>query len=313
MKLNAMLISLVLSLVSICPAFCADNAASGTSTTKPDEAKASAKLITIEADGTPVADVLRSLAKQSEQKIIVESVVKGSIKTSIKDQPLETALDVICKSGKFQWRKIYIKEKSKLLDQPDSLAATIRLMSGLSLPDIIVSESSDSKPRVYCTEKKSIDAVQDKLATGMSLKLVYLITDDAAVAEKALSKDKEKDSTVDKYMDMAKEQMDMFTKMSPEERERALVESVALTQQMDPQYMSSVMQTMMNVDPERLRAMAEMQTQMLFSMTTEQRRKMLKMNMQFANMITPEQRQMLMEDSKAVMEELAREQGQSQP
>lgn len=312
MRLHAVLVTIVLSLICISPVLCADDLSVDKPAAKSDEAKTAAKLITVEADGTPVVEVLQSIAKQSEQKIVIESTVKGAVKTSMKDQPLETALGVICKSGKFQWRKLYIKENSKLLEQPDTLAATIRLMSGLSLPDVIVSES-DNKCRVYCTDKKSIDSIQEKLTTGINLKLIYLITNDLAVAEKAISKDKEKSTAVDEYMDIARESMDMFMKMTPEERERALIESIALTQNMDPQYMSNVMQVMMNVDPDRLRAMAEMQTQMLFNLTTEQRRKMLKMNMQFANMITPEQKQMLMEDSMAVMEELAREQGQPQP
>lgn len=313
MKLRILLISCILMILRVGPGFCADNATADTSAAKPEDAAASEKLVTIEADDTSIVDILKSMAKQTDSTIIIESTVKGSVKTSLKDQALTKAIDAICKSGKFQWRKIYIKDNSKLLEQPDTLAATIRLMAGLSLPDIIVSESSDNKSRVYCSDKKSIDSVQDKLATGSNLKPVYLVTNDAAVAEKALSKDDKESTAVDKYMDMAKESMDMFMKMTPEERERALIESVNLTQNMDPQYMSNVMQVMMNVDPDRLKAMAEMQTQMLFNMTTEQRRKMLKMNMQFANMITPEQKQMLMEDSMAVMEELAQEQGQQQP
>ncbi len=108
---------------------------------------------------------------------------------------------------------------------------------------------------------------------------------------------------------MAKQQLDMFTKMAPEEREQALTESLNLMDSVGPEYMASVMQTLMNTNPETLRRIQARQTDMLFSMPAEQRRSMIKMNMDAMKSITPEQMKILQEDAAAVMEQMKNEQG----
>lgn len=92
--------------------------------------------------------------------------------------------------------------------------------------------------------------------------------------------------------------------MSPEEREQAIIANLDMMNNIGPEYMSAVMQTMLNANPDSLKLMVSRQTDMLFNMPQEQRRAMLKMNMQTMSMITPEQRQILQEDAIAIQEEM---------
>lgn len=276
---------------------------------KPDESKVAK--VSIEAKDSKVKDVLESLAKQSKEKFVIESTVKGTVASlSLKDVSLESALGAVCTSAKLQWRKIYIAPDSKLLEQPDRLAATVRLMSGLSFPDMVLAGSSTNKLGVHFEDKKAVTGAEESAVKTLGMAKVYLITNDAAVAAKALAKEKEaekKDSAntaIEKMGDLAKEQIDLFLKMNPEEREEALVSSLNLMDQIGPEYMASVMESLTKIDPEHLRRLVSKQMDMLFSMSPEQRRSMTKFNMEAMKMITPEQMKILQEDAKAIMKEM---------
>lgn len=263
--------------------------------------KTAAATVSVNASDTRLSDVLVSLAKQANEKILVESTVKGKVTLSVVNASLETCLGAICKAANIQWRKVYIDPKSKLLEQPDRFASTVRLMSAMTFPDMLVTGASMDKVGVHCSGLKAVKAAQDTLAKDLGLQAVYLITNDTAVA---LAEEKTKSDKVGQYSSMSKQLMDMFMKMTPEEQEQAIIDGINQYEQMDPSYMSSAMQALMKADPDALARIASRQTEMLFHMTPEQRRAMLKMNMQFASTLTPEQMQILQEDAKAAAEEL---------
>jgi hypothetical protein len=268
---------------------------------KPDPSKVSLSA----SEGMPAADAFESLAKQSGMKILLESNVKGKVTVSLKDVTLDAALNAACKGTNMVWRKVYIDPKSELLDKPDRFAATLRLMAGLSFPDLVVAGSSNNKIGVICQQKQGVEDAQDKIVKDLGLAPVYIVCNDALVA----AKEAEKNSAVAKYSGMAKDQIDMFMKMTPEEREQALADSLNLMDSIGPEYMSSVMQTLLTTNPDNLQRLVRRQTDMLFSMSPEQRRSMMKLNIEAMKSITPEQQKMIQEDAKAIMEEMKNQQG----
>ncbi len=310
MKLSVLkgVLPLAVALLAASGAFAADPAPGKAPAAVATTAKADAKVtIAAPADGSKAKDVFESLAKQTQEKIIVESSVKGDVKSvSLTDVSLESALTAVCKAGKWEWRKVYIGSDSKLLEQPDKLASTVRLMLGLSFPDMLVAGSSMDRYATHFNDKASVLKSETSLAKELGMVRVYLITDDVALAAKALADEKSK--KVSKYADLQKQQMDAFMDMSPEEREQAIMDSLNMMDQVSPQYMSDVMQSLMS-DPDALRQIMSKQTDFLFDMSQDQRRAIIKMQMQMGSMFTPEQQQMLQEDSQAVMEEIKAEQG----
>lgn len=257
------------------------------------------------SDGMPAAEAFESLAKQSGMKILLESTVKGKVTVSLKDVPLEAALTAACKGTNMVWRKVYIDPKSELMEKPDRFAATLRLMSGLSFPDLVVAASSNNKIGVICQQKQGVEDAQDKIVKDLGLAPVYLISNDALVA----AKEAEKNTAVNKFTQASKDQIDMFMKMTPEEREQALLESLNMMDTVGPEYYAAAMQALMNTNPETLKRIQARQTEMLFAMPVEQRRAMIKMNIEAMKNITPEQQKILQEDAMAVMEELKNQQG----
>lgn len=308
MKITAFaLICLVLA-TAVC-GYAADSPAKPEPATAVVKTEPVASKITLSVKDTPVAEAVTSIASQSKCKILLESNVKGKVTLALNDVPVDAALSAVCKSTNLVWRKVYIDPKSELLDKPDRFAATLRLMAGLSFPDLVVAGSSNNKIGVICQQKQGVEDAQDKIVKDLGMAPVYLVSNDALVA----AKEAVKNTAVNKYTDMAKKQLEMFMAMKPEEREQALLDSLSLMDNMGPEYYSSIMQTMMNSNPETLKRIQKRGTDMLFSMTTEQRRQMLRMNMQSVSSITPEQMQILQEDAKAVAEEMKNQQPQPAP
>lgn len=298
MKMRSLMMCLFLLILSVC-CYAADAPAksepAGISKTEPVAGN-----IKLDVKDAPIADVITSISAQSKQKILSESNVAGKLTLTVENLSVDAALSAVCKSGNLVWRKVYIDPKSELLDKPDRFAATLRLMAGLSFPDLVVAGASNRKIGVVCQQKQGVQDAQDKIVKDLGMEPVYLVSNDALVA----AKEAQKNSAVSKYTDMAKKQLEMFMQMNPEEREQALLDSLNLMDNLGPDYYSSVMQTLMSSNPEALQRIQKRGTDMLFSMSTEQRRAMLKLQIQSSGSITPEQQQILAEDIKAIKEEM---------
>ena len=315
MTRTTILLTALLAAICASGTYCAETAdAPNAETPKADTTStpAGSVMLALSFENAKPTEILEAIAKQAKQKILIESTVKGKVTMKVEDVTLELALRVLCKAGGFEWRKIYLPSDSKLLEQPDKLAATVRLLSGLSFPDIVIAGSLDNRVAVHSEDKKAMKTAEDKLVKDLGLTCVYLITNDAAVAAKKTDEEEKEPKAVEDYIDGSKKLMDLFMNMTPEERERALVEAINLMDQVGPGYMSSVMQTMLDSDPALLKQVMGRQTQMLFGMDETARRRMLRLNMAAAAMITPEQMEILKEDQKAIMEEMQRE-GGNQP
>ena len=303
-RATAKLIVYMLAVLTISAACVADESA------KPDEdaAVAESPKVTITADKSDVVKVLENIAEQSGEKIVVESTVKGKVTFTAQDLSLEAALGALANAGNFEWRKVYVPVDSELLKKPGRFASTVRLMSGMSFPDLVIAGASTNKVGVHCENPEAVKAAEKLATEHVRMSRVYLITNDAAVAAKALAEKKEEDKAesdkVANYTNASREQMEMFMEMTPEEQEEALLDALNLMDDAGPEYMSSIMQAMLNADPDTLRRRVERQSQMLFDMTTDQRRAIMRMNMESMKYITPEQMQMLQEDAKAIAQEM---------
>lgn len=265
--------------------------------------------VSVSANDSGVREVLESIAKQSKEKIVVESSVKGDVKLSLTDSQLEPALSAVCKAGKLEWRKVYLSPDSKLIEQPDKFASTIRLMSGMSFPDMVLAGSSLNKVGAHLENAKAVSAAEDAAVKSLGMIRVYLVTNDAAIAAKSRETDKDKTekSKVDKYVDMQKDQLDAFMKMSPEEREQAIMASLDLNDQIDPSYVGAAMEALTRADPEMLSRRLARQSDMMMTMSTDARRSMIKMGLKMQSMINPDLQKIMQEDTQAVIEELKAE------
>ncbi len=263
------------------------------------------KLVSFALDDEKLSKATDDIVKQAGVRILLEKSAEVKITANVTDMPVEEALSVITKAGDLAWRQIYIRADSPLLKNPETLAATLRMMEGLKFPDLIIQRTSAAENLVHVANKPAVDAVPITLRKDMGMVAIYLITNDKA-AKKASEK---ANTNAEKYAKLQKEAMDLFMKMTPEEREQAMAAGMQLMQQMDPNYMNMSMQALMK-NPDTYQGIIQSSMDNMFKMPVEDRRAMIRMQIQAMQMITPEQQKLMQEDAMEVMKELGMGPGQ---
>lgn len=266
------------------------------------------KLVSFALDDEKVSKATDDIVKQAGVRILLEKTAEVKITANVKEVPVEEALSVICKAGDLVWRQIFIRADSPMLKNPETLAATLRMMEGLKFPDMIIQKTSGDENLIHVAKKSAVDAVPTTLRKDMGMVAIYLITNDKA-AKKALDK---ANTNAEKYAKLQKEAMDLFMKMTPEEREQAMASGMQLMQQMDPNYMNLSMQALMK-NPDVYQGIIQSSMDNMFKMPVENRRAMIRMQIQAMQMITPEQQKLMQEDAMEVMKELGMGPGQQPP
>lgn len=258
-----------------------------------------AATVTLSATDEKASVVAESITKQAGVRILMEKSADVKVSVNVKDLSVEEALTAICKGGDLVWRKIHLRADSPALKNPDTLAATVRLVKGFNFPDLMVEASLEQESMVHIRQKPAVDSIPDRVRRDMGMVSLYLISNDTA----AKASEEKANSNLAKYNELQKEAMELFMKMTPEEREQAMASGVQLMQQLSPGYMAEVTKSMMK-NPSMMAEMTQFGMDAMFSMPAEDRRALMRMQMQAQQYITPEHRQMLMEDAKAVMEEM---------
>ncbi len=265
-----------------------------------------AKTVTLEASEKPIREALAELAKSAGETILVESLVEGTITAKIENVTVEKALDVVCKNSNIQWRKILVNPSAAYAKDADALAAQMRTVLALRLPDIAISSAGSGGSYLHVQKELTANEVIKAIPASAGLTTVYLVTDDAKAYKKEL-KDQSK-KKVAKYIDAQRELTEEFLEMTPEERKEAMKASLNMMNQLGPEAMRDMMTSMFEMDPDYVFEMNRMGMQAMFSMTPEARRNLLRMSMRqqmdVMNSLTPEQSQQLMEDIQAITQEM---------
>ena len=287
----------------IAMAFCTLVAAAAFAQT-PTAETAAPKPVTVSVQSTDekAGDVIERAFKDSGARILVEkNAADVKVSVSISDLPVEEALTAICKAGEIQWRRICIKADSPLLKKPESLASTVRLMAGLQFPDMLIEKTSKPENLVHVANKPAVDAIPVSLRKDMGMVAVYLVSNDDAAK---VASDKA-NSNVEKYKKLSKEAMDLFMKMTPEEREQAMESGIEQMQNYDPKYMAEMSNSVFK-NPELMQRMMQGSESMLMQMTTEDRRALIRSQMQMQQFMSPELMKLMQEDAIAVMKEMGK-------
>ena len=258
--------------------------------------------VTVQATDEKAGDVIERAFKDSGARILVEkNAADVKVSVSVSDLPVEDALTAICKAGEIEWRMIYVKADSPLLKKPESLASTVRLMAALQFPDMLIEKTSKPENLVHVANKPAVDAIPISLRKDMGMVSVYLVTNDEA-AKKATDK---ANSNVEKYKKLSKEAMDLFMKMTPEEREQAMASGIEQMQQYDPKYMAEMSNSVLK-NPDLMQRIMQTQSSFIMQMSAEDRRALIRAQMQAQQFMPPELMKLLQEDAIAVMKEMGK-------
>jgi len=270
------------------------------------DAPVAAKTATIDVKDMPVRDVLKDIANATGEVILVERLVDGKITASIKDADIEKSLNAVTKTLGIEWRKIQVVTGSPLAKDADALAAQMRTVLTLKFPDIIILPAGTGGSFAHIQREATANEIAKAMPSPTGFTTVYLVTDDEKAYKQEL-KDESK-RKVAKYVDTSREMMNMFLEMTPEERTAVLKESINLMNQLGPEGMSSMMNTLFETDPTYLNEINKVAMQAIMNLDTETRRKMLRIQIQqqgdIMKSLTPEQMKQLQDDIAAITAEL---------
>lgn len=270
------------------------------------DAPKTAKTATIEASGKPVVDVLKEIAASTGETILVEKLVSGTVTASLKNVTAEEAISAATKSCKLQWRKIYVMQGSSLAKDPDALAAQMRTVLALTFPDIVISASGSGGSFMHVQKELAANELTKSIPAAAGMVAVYLVTDDEKAYKKELKDESKK--KIAKYIADQKEQMKTFLAMSPEERKATLKEGMNLLNQIGPDGMQQMIESVMDADPQFLGEQNRVAMQAIMQMAPEARKSLLRRQMQmqqdmFKNM-PPDQMQQFMKEAQEIAQEM---------
>jgi hypothetical protein len=265
---------------------------------------APAAKMNLEYKDADVRDVLKEVGQKLGERVLVEKSVQGKITLSLKDVDISGALTPLAKAVKCEWRLLYLPKQSPLLDNPDGLASTVRLIGRLQFPDVVISDSTTPTRLAHICEIPSVKAVSGTVASNENFVKAYLVTNDVAATQREAKENAKLNDKAAKYAAMQKQMLDMMMEMTPEEREQAFAESTEMWLNMDPSMMGEMMKSMMKMNPEVIAKMNQAGMQYFMQMPAETRRAMIRMNMNSMRSITPEQMKVIQGDAEAVIKEM---------
>jgi acyl-CoA reductase-like NAD-dependent aldehyde dehydrogenase len=265
------------------------------------------KTATIDATDKPVVDVIKDIAQETGETILVESLVDGKITAKAKDVPVDKALDIATKAAKLHWRKIYVLPGTILAKDADALASQMRTVLALKFPDMIISPLGSGGSFLHVQKENSADEITKILPATAGFKAVYLVTDDVKAYKKEIKEESKK--KIKGYVDAQKKLMEDFLAMSPEERKAVLAESMNLMNQLGTEGMKAMMDSVFQLDPEYFGEMNKMSMQVIMGMDQDSRRKLLSMSIKqqadMMNSMTPEQQQQFQQDIQAIISDMS--------
>jgi type II secretory pathway component GspD/PulD (secretin) len=268
-----------------------------------------ARNATIEVVDKPVVEVLKDIASQTGETVLVEKLVAGTVTAKLKDVSAENAIEAVAKSAKLQWRKIYVLQGSVLAKDADALAAQMRTVLAVRFPDIVIGSEGSGGSFMHVQKEAAANELTKSIPPAAGMVAVYLVTDDAKAYKKELADASKK--KVAKYIDQQKEMMKSFIEMTPEERQATVREGLLLANQISLEMMQEMMNSMMDTDPQYLSDVSNKAMSAIMSMSVESRKAMFKHNMiqqqEMFKSMPPEQLQQFQQEMQEVAQELQKE------
>ncbi len=239
------------------------------------------------ASAEAVTQLAADLSKRFSHKVLIEPGAQLDLSDWRMDESLHKSLDrLVSRSNKCAWRKVYMREDQKVVDAA-KMASWMRVLGGLEAQGLMVTDGSASKmtyvvrdiptgPEQYRDlEKKRVPFQPDPIY------IVYRLTSPLTALgispELAAALESEQGPSAEAVMDLARQSLLAWAKMSPEERQRAA---------------RGMMDMFFNMDPNFRQQMVESQFDMILNMTPEERQAFMQQSMEMAMKLMPKLQQL---------------------
>lgn len=234
-----------------------------------------------------VTQLTADLSKRFHQKVMIEPGAQFDLHEWRMEETLHKTLDqLVSRANKCAWRKVYLREEQKAADA-SKLASWMRVLGGLEAQGLMVTDGSASK-MTYVVRDVPTGPEQyrdlDKKRVPFQPEPIYIVyrltsplTALGISPELAAALESEQGPSAEAVMDLARQSLLAWAKMSPEERQRAA---------------RGMMDMFFNMDPDFRQQMVESQFDMILSMTPEERQNFMRQSMEMAMKLMPKLQQL---------------------
>lgn len=181
-----------------------------------------AKLVSVDANQTDIREVVRSLATQSGEIILIGTELSGKVTVKLHGVSLETALTVITKTSNTRYSRIVVPTDKSAALTADQAATLVSSAEALTAAGVLIVQQGNG-PMVTVTATATP-------ATGSTP--VYLVQTKSDPAAIKAAREEARKRTADK--NQSEEEKAIAAKMSPDARDPNLVKAYAAVQSLQP-------------------------------------------------------------------------------
>lgn len=209
------------------------------------ETTSAAQKLSVTLNGS-VTDAAAQLAASAGTPVLVDPAVRGEVTGTFNSSSVDEVMDAVCASVKAKWVKAFIPQETAKADELKTAKDQVAALETLRAAKPVMVYDPASKSQIILTRTAPDPAQDAEDAHSLGLRPVYLIYAPPPPPKPAATT--ASDKTPSGYANLEKRQQDEFLKMTPEERAKALEQSLADEMATDPttraEYMRARMEAM---------------------------------------------------------------------
>lgn len=198
-----------------------------------------------------IQTVLKELSSTYSVKVWFDSSVQGRVLPPQAKSPEEALEEVVSQLPGLVWRKVFLRKELGSEPIPEKVVAAVRALLNVELNGILALDTKTNRLHSFLKDWPVATGFEQTLGSMQppyQEEGVYVVLNPRFVpAPKA---EEQKTNKVDDYVAMQQNMVSMLAQMSPEERERALRDSMMIWWNMDPELRREMMRAGMRMGME---------------------------------------------------------------
>ncbi len=208
--------------------------------------------VTLNADGTPLKDVVAQLSQQSGASVVLDPKAEGTVTVSLNDATLSQALDVVTKLNKLSWKKLQFAKPTDETVKLDQIKSAIVALASMPVMGLAVEDPASKTSAVFARDLAAAPKVDDiKLPSGYAWTTVYVILSPEAPAATAASAEGDKTKSISQAQNQI---MAQIANLTPEERQQVFANQWIAAMSMAPDIRQGMLRdqirAMFQLDPQ---------------------------------------------------------------
>ncbi len=202
--------------------------------------------VSLQAEQTPVKDVMAEISKQVGLQIFCESDVQGAVSGSFAAMELEKFFDTVTAGGKLSWQKLYLPVTPEKKPTLEDIKARIKAIKAIGERSIVVYDPKTKVQTAYVIGPVESSKI---IPESLGMQTFYLISAVKTQAPATKLADASAPGqvepidpkVVEQFQSMQMERIGMLNALKPEQRAKLLQQEMVSEMSLDPTTRAAVM------------------------------------------------------------------------